>query len=220
MRKTVGRSLTSCAALIAIGVSAPAATHAQPGSSACCADLNTVLTKTMLHVHVARLDVHVDAATAAAVQAAIGNAQSASNALADSIATPYMAASAASTTMEFLRSVSLSQFLGGQTDALKHLVRAGMLSQSAADEIAKDTETQFAFLQDEGIDKGDKIINEVRGDSLTTRFVAADGSEGANFTRVGPERRIGLLGDYFGPHSDFRAGLIQSAIESATAARN
>jgi hypothetical protein len=218
MKALLIRAVCGAAVLVATGLPA-AATAAQPTPSACCADVSTVLTKTMVHVHVAQLDVHVDSATAARVQATIGNEQSASNALADSIAAAYMAASSAGTTMEFLHSVSLSQFLGGQKDALKHLVQAGMLSQSAADEIQKDTETQFAFLQSGGINNGDKLINDVRGDSLTTRFVAAGGSEKANFTRVGPERRIGLLGDYFGPHSDFRSGLIQSAMESATAAR-
>ena len=218
--RPVSTRVVRCAATLAIAaLLTPVAAGAQTAAPTCCTDLSTVLTKTMFHVQVAQLDVQVDSATAAKVQQAIGSATSASDALSDSIADAYMAASTANTTMSFLHSVSLSQFLGGQKSGLKNLVKAGLLTQSAADEVQKDTETQFAFLKDGGINKGDKLINIVHGDSVTTRFVAADGSQKVDFTRVGPERRVALIGDYFGPNADFRDGLIESAMESASKAR-
>jgi hypothetical protein len=196
----------------------PRAAWTQASSPTCCAQVSTVLTKTMLKVKVAHLEIDVDSATAAKVQTVIGGSDSASGRVSDSIASAFMATTHADATMEFLHSVTASQFLGGQKGSFKHMVKSGLLTQTAADQIQQDTQTQFSFLNDGGIDKGDKLIMTLRGDTVVTRFVTAGGTQRTSFTRVGQDRRMAFLGEYFGPRSDFRNGLIESAVASATAA--
>ena len=192
---------------------------AQTAAATCCTPITATLTKTMLKVKVATLTVDVDSATAARVQSVIGDAQSVSNSLSDSIAGAYMAATSADATTEFTHSVTASQFLGGQKDSFGQMVKAGLLTADEAATIEQDMEKQFAFLSDGGINNGDKLMLTLRGDSVTTRFVTAAGVQRAEFSAVGKARRMAFVGEYFGSHSDFRKGLLQSALESAIAAR-
>lgn len=186
----------------------------------CCTKVSTVLKKTMLKVSVAHLEVDVDSATAAKVQSAIGDAQTASREISNAIAEAYMAATHADATVEFLRSLTADQFIGGQKDSFRRMVKSGLLTDSAASQMEQDTEQQLAFLADGGIHNGDKLVMSLRGDTVSTQFVTAGGFQRANFDRVGPERRIAFLGQYFGPGADFRRGLIESALRSAATDRD
>jgi len=197
----------------------PGSALSQVSGPTCCTRVTGIMTVTIFKIKVARADVNVDSAAAAKVKSAIGDATKVSSQLSDAVAAAFMTANHAEATMVFLRSASAGQFFGGQEDSFTEMVRSGLLPNTAARKIEEDSKTQLAFVNDDGVDKGDKLILTLRGDSVTTRFVTAEGIERANFTRVGRFRRTAFLAEYFAPHSKFRKGIIKSAVESAAAAR-
>jgi len=197
----------------------PSSALSQISGPTCCTTVSGTMTVTVFKIKVAEAEVNVDSAAAAKVQSAIGDATKVSSQLSDAVAAAFMTASHAVATMVFLRSASAGQFFGGQEDSFTEMVRSGLLPNTAARKIEGDSKTQLAFVNDDGVDKGDKLILTLRGDTVNTRFVTAAGVERANFTRVGRYRRTAFLAEYFAPHSKFRKGIIKSAVESASAAR-
>lgn len=195
---------------------APPTAHAQ---NPCCGTISTTLVKTFAKVHVAELELTVDAATAAKVGSTIGGASKMSNDLADKVAADYSTAATAQSTLHFVHNISGNQFFGGQTDSFNAMVKAGLLTQDQAEQIQQDSRKSLAFIDTDGIKPDDKLIQALTGDTLTTRYITADGTTKVTLTRVGAVQRAAFFGDYFAPGSDFRKGLMQSALDSAQQAR-
>jgi hypothetical protein len=63
------------------------------------------------------------------------------------------------------------------------------------------------------MERGDRIHYVLRGDSLFSSYTRADGTVELNDIRVGPERRLSLLGGYFVPKTNFRDGLIDQLFD-------
>jgi hypothetical protein len=175
--------------------------------SGCCARLDYRLEKTFLKVDVLQLTLVVDDATAAGVDSIIAGHERSDDV--DRVVVSYfLGARSADITLAFLRSISYDQFIDGARKTSQQVAGAGLIEEEAAERIHQDTERRFAFLKETGVRRGDSLYYTLRGDSVTTRYVSADGTTMLQDLRVGPERRMSLLGSYFAPNTNFRDGLL------------
>ena len=117
--------------------------------------------------------------------------------------------------LEFLRDVSLEQFLDGVDDNLRRVPEAGVIEPWDYEMVSEGLPVWFGFLDERGILQGDQILYRISGDSLRTQFVAVGGEIMLDQTDVGPERRRAVLGSYFVRKSDFSEGLLKSLLETA-----
>lgn len=175
--------------------------------------MHTLLEKTIFQVDVLTLDVRFGERDTERI-ARLARGRSYSDELADSIAGVAIRSQDAWAQIEFKRDVSLDQFLDGVGDNLKRAWEAGVIDRGAYEMVSDGLPRWFAFLEERGIRKGDRIFYRIRGDSLRTRFVGANGAELLDQVDVGPERRRAVLGSYFVRGSDFREGLIESLFEN------
>lgn len=171
--------------------------------------MHTLLEKTIFKVDVLTLDVHVGEEDAQRIERLIGG-HGYSAELADSVASVAIQSRDAWARIEFLREVSLDQFVDGVKQDLGRARNARVIRDSDYRTIAEGLPRWFAFLEERRIQKGDQILYRIRGDSLQTRFRSAAGEILLDQIDIGPERRLAVLGSYFVRGSSFRDGLIRS----------
>lgn len=174
--------------------------------------LETILEKTFLNVDVLRLKVLLSAETTKKMNAVLQVKNSTQN-TEEELATISGHAEEAVASIEFLRSVFLSQFLQGIQDNLILAKKAGYISQTDYQMISNGLPTWYAFLNERGIHKGDLMFYKIDKNTLRVIYKSNDGKILLDQTDTGPERRLSVLGSYFAPGSDFRTGLIQSIME-------
>lgn len=177
------------------------------------ASMRTLLEKTIFRVDVLTLDLRFDHETAQRVES-LARGRRHSQALADSIADVALHSQDAFAQIEFQRDVSLRQFVDGIRENMRRAQKTGIISRQAYDAISEGLPRWFAFLEKRRIQKGDRVLYRIRGDTLRTIFQAGDGALLLDQTDVGPERRLAVLGSYFAPKSDFRDGLVKSLFEN------
>ncbi len=177
------------------------------------AEMRTRYRPGFLFIRVDAVDVRVrfGPETVARFRSAVAEADGA-EALRDSLARAAWRADDAFAELEFLRRVSLEQFLDATRENLDRAADAGILPEPDARRIAADLPGWFDFLRDRGIRDGDRLLYRIRGDTLRTLFLAADGDVLLDQTDVGPERRRAVLGGYYAPGSDFREGLLDGLL--------
>lgn len=179
---------------------------------ACCSRFDTVLEKTFLKIDAVRLELSIMDETPVQVANLIDNS-SRDDALEDSVSAVYAGAERADVRLTFLVSFSLERFLDGNRDSMKRLAKANIVTEEEAARLYLENERRFAILDESGIQEGDRLEHELRGDTIITRFVDASGVTRLDELRVGPERRAALLGSFFGPGSEFRDGLLDQVFE-------
>jgi hypothetical protein len=175
--------------------------------SGCCARLDYRLEKTFLKVDVLQLTLVVDDATAAGVDSMIAGRER-SDHVERVVVSNFLGARSADITLAFLRSITYDQFIDSARKTSQKVADAGLIERESAERIHQDTARRFAFLKETGIRKGDHLFYALRGDSIATRYIDADGQTRLRDVRVGPERRLALLGSYFAPNTTFRDGLL------------
>ena len=170
--------------------------------------------RTIFNIDVLRLTLRFGEDTAAEIASLLPDAPSGapSDALADSLAVVAMAARNVLVRSRFLRDVSLEQFLDGLRKSLDGARRAGLVSAEAHRLILDEVEEQYEPLREEGIRRGDAMWYRIRGDTLHLAFQRVDGGVPVEGTPIGPERRMGVLGGYLAPDSDFREELLRSVM--------
>jgi hypothetical protein len=171
--------------------------------------MQMVLEKTFLRIDVVRLEVQLGPEDADRIEAAVRDRER-SRELTDSIANISIYSRDALITTEFRRNLSARQFLGGTQDNLRIVRDAGLIGEDHYEELSEGLPVWFDFIADRGIRKGDRLIYEVRGDSLHTQFVGAAGETLMERTDVSAARCLAVLGSYFARGSEFRDGLISS----------
>lgn len=179
------------------------------------ARMHMLLEKTLFKVDVLTLDVRLGVDATRRVEALLDGNRSDGGAvsrdrLRDSLAAVALGTHDAWALIEFQRNVSLDQFLGGVRDNLREATRAGVIQPATFHSISDALPRWYAFLADRGIRTGDEMHYRIRGDSLHTVYVGADGAVLLDQVDVGPERRQSVLGGYFAPGTDFREKLIDS----------
>ena len=174
--------------------------------------LEFLLERTLLKVDVVQLTIVVDETTAAEVDSLVAGRERTKD-LEHAVATRYLEVRYADIELEFRMSISHERFLDGALETTKRVVKADLIGEESAERIDADLAARFSFLEDSGVREGDRLRYILRGDSIATRYVAADGETRLDDLRVGPERRLRLLGSYFVPKTNFRDGLLDAVFE-------
>ena len=173
----------------------------------------TILEKTFLDVDVLRLEIYFSKETARSLElilAAKENSPNVDQRLADTAGH----AEEAVAKIQFLRSVSLAQFLQGIQDNLVLAKNAGYISNADYANISQGLPKWYAFLKERGIHNGDLMYYQIHHNTLRVIYKSADdGQILLDQTDVGPERRLSVLGSYFAAGSDFREGLLRSLVK-------
>jgi hypothetical protein len=178
------------------------------GSGAQCC-MHTLLEKTIFNVDVLTLDIRLGREDQRRIRRLVAGRQY-SPALADSVASIALHSRDAFARIEFLRDVSLGQFVDGVREDLGRARDAGIIAKSDYEMIAENIPRWFSFLEKRRIRSGDRILYRIVGDTLRTQFIGVDGELQLDQTDVGAERRLAVLGSYLAPKSSFRRGLIES----------
>lgn len=171
------------------------------------------LERTIFKVDVLTLALRVDAATAADIASVVADEPDYDDDLAPEIAGRAIRADEAVAKIEFLRGVSLDQFLDAVRDDMQKAVDAGLLEPEGYRMVSEGLPQWFGFLRERRIRDGDRISYHVRGDTLRTVYSDPAGDILLDQTDVGRPRVRALLGAYLAPGSSFREGLIRSLWE-------
>jgi hypothetical protein len=113
--------------------------------------------------------------------------------------------------IEFLRGISLDQFLEGVRDDMGSALDADWIDRETFTTITTGLPEWFSFLADRGIKEGDVLTYHATGDSLRTTYREV-GESRLTFDRtdVGEQNVRALWGGYYAPGSSFREGLTRS----------
>lgn len=168
--------------------------------------------RTIFNVDILQLEVGFDSGTAETFSSLI-EGQSYDDAVAQQVVDAALVAPDVMVRTQFLRDVSLDQFLGGMRDNLRNARENGYLTEAEETLITRETTAGYAALEDRGIRKDEVMWYRIRGDTLHVAFVALDGEVLVEDRPVGPERRMAVLGGYLGEGSDFREKLIRSLFQ-------
>jgi hypothetical protein len=185
----------------------PMDTASLSSGAQCC--MHVLLEKTIFKVDVLTLEIRFGQED----QHEIGRLVSGrdySRSVADSVADIAVNSRDAFARIEFLRDVSLSQFVDGVREDLGHARDAGIIGRSDYEMISANIPRWFSFLEERGIRKGDRILYRIKGDTLRTQYIRVNGELALDQTDLGAERRLAVLGSYLAPKSSFRRGLIGS----------
>lgn len=171
--------------------------------------MRTLLERTIFQVNVLELTVRLGPDPADRIEALAG-ARLPREVFEDSAARIGARATDALARLDFRRTVGLGRFAEAVRSNLDRAAADGYLSEGEARAIGDSIPRWFAFLGERPIREGDRIVYRIRGDTLRTLFLRADGERRLDQTDVGPEHRLAVLGSYFARESDFREGLLAS----------
>ncbi|NJD11896.1 MAG: hypothetical protein FIB01_16125 [Gemmatimonadetes bacterium] len=211
MHPAVRAALTigTTAALAAGAAPARAQAAAEPRGQVPWSHMHTLLQKTLFRVDVLELDICFDTATAGgfATLAARGPL---AGAAADAAVRAALDGAHAFARIEFVRDVSLDQFLGGGRDELANAGAKGLLPDSVYRVIRAGLPDWYGFAERRGIRKGDRLFYDMRPEEVRTLFVGREGGKLRDHVSTGRARRNSPLASWLAPGSDFRKSLLQS----------
>ncbi len=171
--------------------------------------MKMTLKKTILRINVANIEVRFDKAAQARFSA-LAAGKGYSKELAQELAQVAIDAGHAVVQMQFNHDVSLDRWMGVVKDSLEQARAAGLIPRELEQHVDDGLPGWFSPLKDRGYQKGDRLLYEMRPDSLHTAVVSKDGQ--VLLDRVDREaglRRV-VLPSYFAPGSDFREPLLKS----------
>ncbi len=170
-----------------------------------------LLEKTLLKIDAATAAVQVDAATAAKLET-LGAGKDKLEKTTDKAMAAAVFETVEELEVELLFHVSFSKdrFLKSNRKTLKKAREAGYIDKVTEEREIEELPGRFEWMSEDGIQDGDMMLHTLRGDSVRTRFITADGEQKLDRIRVGTDRRMTLLAAFFGEKSDFRKGLFES----------
>ena len=172
-----------------------------------------LLEKTILKVDVLTLDVRFDKESQAKV-AEIANGKTYSAALAQQVAPIAIKTGRAVVQMKFIRDVGLERWIDVLNDNIAQARKANLVSTALQKKVNDNLPKTFGALKDRGYLKGDRLLYEVRPDSLRSVVVAADGKVLVDqTTRDGDVARV-VMAAFFAPESEFRTPLLRSLLKA------
>jgi len=174
--------------------------------------MKMTLKKTILRINVADIDVRVDKATQGRFSA-LASGKGYSKDLGNELAKVAIDAGHAVVQMKFNHDVSLDRWMGVVKDNLEQARSAGLITKDLEQQVGQGLPQWFSPLKDRGYEKGDRLVYEVRPDSLHTAVVSKDGK--VLLDRVDHEAGVRhvVLPSYFAPDSDFREPLLKSLFQ-------
>jgi hypothetical protein len=117
--------------------------------------------------------------------------------------------------VEFLRNVTLDQFISTARDSIRLVWRNRAIRRETYEHIRQSLPEWYHSSKDRGIHKGDRMFYRVSGDRLRTVFLGREGTSYVDQIDTGEEAVRAVLGGYLVEGSDFRKGLLESLFESA-----
>lgn len=169
------------------------------------------LEKTLFRVDVLALELRFGTGDAGRLRALVAGRRW-SRPLADSVAVAAVSARDAVATITFSRDIGLDRFLDGIVDNLRHAVRDGIVADSARARIERGLPEWYAPLAGRDIERGDRMVYRIRGDTLRATYHSVSGEVLVDRVDVGESAPRTVLGGYFARGSDFREGLIRSIL--------
>lgn len=191
-------------AVPAAGQAAEPVVGTTPGSH-----MRMLLQKTIFKVDVLTVDICFDEPTGRRIAALAGRGRP-GGATADSVMHAALAGQLAVARIEFLRDVSLRDFLDGVGEDLGPPVAAGLLPDSVRRAILAALPGWYAPLERRGLRRGDVLLYELLPQTVRTVLVAADGQVLLDRSETGRARRNSPLAAWLAPRSQFRPALLQS----------
>jgi hypothetical protein len=167
------------------------------------ATMSMLYERTFLNVDVLRLTLRFGAESADAIELAAPEGES-------SLVAAAVDSRNAAVRVEFLRDVTLAQFLDGLERNLGRALDAGVIDQDAHDAIMADVSVQYDPIEERGFRNGDTMWYRIRGDALDIVLRTSEGEEPVREQATGPERRRATLAGFLAPGSSFREGLLKS----------
>lgn len=116
--------------------------------------------------------------------------------------------------VEFLRSVSLDQFLEGIKGNLVHAKDENYISESEYKFISESLPDWYAFLRKRGIEKGDQMLYHLQEKKLRVIYQTVSGEVLLDQTDLGQDKRLSVLGSYFSKKSEFHLPLLNSVLKN------
>ncbi len=172
-----------------------------------------LLEKTFLKVDVLTLDVRFSKESQAKISE-LANGKTYSPVLAQQIAPIAIKAERAVAQMKFIRDVSLDKWMDVLRENIGQARSAGLISAGLQKKVSDNLPKTFAPLKDRGYLKGDRLLYEVRPDSLRSAVVGADGKVFVDSTiREGDVARV-VMAAFFAPESEFRTPLLRSLVKA------
>ena len=172
-------------------------------------DLEMLLEKTIFNVDVLTLSVSLGGPHADSLRS-IDTTEDPTRQMEDSVAVMATRSTCANSELEFLRNVSLDQFIDAIRKSSRAAHEAGFIASDTYDLIDRSLRGWYAFLDDRGVRDGDRMSYRIRGDTLGILYRAGDGEILLDQTEIDAARRQSVLAGYFAPGSDFRDGLMKS----------
>lgn len=167
------------------------------------------LEKTWFGVDVAEVDVWFDGKTRDQLRR-LASGKRYSRPLADRIAREAMSADLVVIRLEFLRDVSLDQFLESIRKNLTRARDARLITQAIYDEALQRVRGAFGKFAERGFKDGDVLEYRARAGAVHTTMVSEGGATLLDDTTESEEARRALLAGYFAPRGEFREPLIKS----------
>jgi len=202
------------ASLLLLAVS-PVAAQTEPARGRW---MGTLLERTFLRIDVLTVDLCLDAAAGARIEALTAGADRVAGAVADSVTRAVLESGQATARVVFRRDLTLSRFLESVAEDQGKAVSAGLLSDTASRAIRDALPGWFAPLRERGIFDGDQLVYAMGSDSIRSRYIGRDGSVLLDRMDTGRERRISVLATWLAPGASLRNGLLRSLERAAAPA--
>jgi hypothetical protein len=130
--------------------------------------------------------------------------------LGGSIASTAIASRDALVEVEFLRNITLEQFLSTARDSIRLVWRNGVIRRETYEQIRRSLPGWYRSLEERGIHRGDRMFYRIRGDRLHTVFLGSETTRHVDQVDTGRESVRAVLGSYLVEGSEFREGLLRS----------
>jgi len=171
-----------------------------------------LLEKTILKVDVLTLDVRFSKPTQSKITE-LANGKPYSAELAKQVAPVAINAERAVVQMKFVRDVGLDKWMDVLRENIEQARKANLITAALEKKVNANLPTTFAALKERGYEKGDRLLYEVRPDSLRSVVVAANGKVLVDqTTREGDVARV-VMAAFFAPESEFRTPLLRSLLK-------
>lgn len=177
--------------------------------------MSMLLEKTLFQIDVVRVEMQFPRETARTF-AEVVDGRSYSEVLADSVAQIAFEAPELRVRVTYQRAVGLDRYLQAVRENLEKARAAGYLSPQQYDTISDSLRSWYGPLADRGFREGDELIYDLTRDTLHVRLRSREGDDLITLRQVGRRSRLGVLGGYLAPGTDFREPLIRSLLPDAS----
>jgi hypothetical protein len=174
--------------------------------------MHMLLEKTVLKVDVLTVDVRVAKPTQDKF-ASLAAGKTYSEELEQQLAQAAIGADRVAVQLKFKRDVGLERWMDVVRENIGQARSAGLISAAVEKKVGDSLPVRFAALKERGFEDGDRVLYDVKPDSLRTVVVAANGSVLLDqVTKEADVSRV-VVSSYFAPGSEFREPLLRSLLK-------